>query len=98
MTGLDVYRREINRRRNLLGQFLQWNLGPVVLSLGALILLLAGMAQVMGKPGAVLPFSALVVIWLAAVFALRSRRQRELKQEIDQFNQIEAAGKERKAA
>ena len=94
MTGLDFYRREITRRRNLLGRLLQWNLGPIVLSMGALILLLTGMARSVGKPGAVLPFTVLGVIWLVFVFILRSRHQRELKQEIDELNQMERAGKE----
>jgi hypothetical protein len=91
MTGLDFYRREITRRRNLLGRFLQWNLGPVVLGLGTLTLLLAGMAWSVGKPGAVLPFGTLGVLWLVLVFVFRSRNQRELKQEVDQLNQIERA-------
>lgn len=98
VSGLDFYRREITRRRNLLGRFLQWNLGPVVLGLGTLILLLTGMARSMGKPGSVLPFTALAVIWLVAVFVLRSRKQRELKQEVDQLNQIESAGRNTKSA
>lgn len=93
MTGLEFYRREIDRRRNLLGRFLQWSLGPLILSLGTLTLLLTGMARSVGKPGAVIPFTTLAVIWLVAVFVLRSRDQRELKQEIDQLNRIEGAGK-----
>lgn len=94
MTGLDFYRQEIARRRNLLGRFLQWTIGPVVLSLGTLTLLLTGIARSVGKPGAVLPFTTLGVVWLVLVFVLRSRNQRELKQEVDQLNQIEReAGK-----
>ena len=92
MTGLDLYRREIERRRNLLGRFLQRTLGPMILSLGTLILLLTGWARSVGKPGAVIPFTTLAVIWLVAVFVLRSRDQRELKKEVDQLNQIERAG------
>ena len=93
MTGLEFYRREIGRRRNLLRRFLQWSLGPIILSLGTLILLLTGWARSVGKPGAVMPFTSLAVIWLVAVFVLRSRDQRELKEEVDQLNQIERAGK-----
>jgi hypothetical protein len=93
MNGLEFYRREISWRRNLLGRFLQWTLGPVVLCIGALILLLTGMAINVGKPGAALPFTTLAVIWLIAVFVLRSRHQRELRQEIDQLNEIERMSK-----
>jgi Flp pilus assembly protein TadB len=88
----------VTRRRNLLGRFLQWNLGPVILCVGTLILLLTGMARSVGKPGAALPFTTLAVIWLVAVFVIRSRNQRELKQELDQLNQIERLGKEVKSA
>lgn len=92
MTGLEFYRREILRRRNLLARFLQWSLGPVILSVGTLALLLTGMARSVGKPGAVLPFITLALLWIAAVFVLRSRHQKELKREIDQLNEIERAG------
>ncbi|MFZ1016113.1 MAG: hypothetical protein WAN28_22385, partial [Terracidiphilus sp.] len=44
LTGFEFYRREIARRRNLLGRFLQWTLGPVILCVGTLIVLLTGMA------------------------------------------------------
>lgn len=94
MTGLEFYRREIDRRRNLLRRFLQWTLGPVILSLGTLILLLTGMARSVGKPGAVIPFTTLAVIWLVLVFVLRSHDQRALKQEIDQLNEIEKGARE----
>lgn len=92
ITGFDFYRQEITRRRNLLGRFLQWNLGPIVLSIGSLTLLLTGMARSVGKPGAVLPFTTLGVLWLVAMFILRSRHQRELKQEMDRLSQMEKAG------
>jgi Flp pilus assembly protein TadB len=69
-----------------------WNLGPVILCVDTLILFMTGMARSVGKPGAVLPFTTLAVIWLVAVFVLRSRHQRELKQELDQLNQIERSG------
>lgn len=93
MTGVEFYRREIDRRRNLLGRFLQWTLGPVILCVGSLILLLTGMARSVGKSGAALPFTILGVIWVVAVFVLRSRNQRELKREIDQLNEIERAAR-----
>jgi hypothetical protein len=98
MTGVDFYRREINRRRNLVGRFLQWNLGPVVLSLGTLTLALAKIAENVDRPRAVLPFTTLAIIWLLFVFVLRSRNQRELKQEVDQLNEIEKAGNGIKSA
>ena len=98
MTGIEFYRREIHRRRNLLGRFLQWNLGPIVLCIGTLTVLLTGMARGAGKPAAVLPFTLLGVLWLIAFFVLRSRDQRELKKESDLLNQMEIAAREAKSS
>lgn len=89
MTSLEFYRRAIKRRRNLLARLLQWNFAPIFLSLGALVVLLTGIAQSMGKLRASLPFTILAVIWIVAVFVLRSRHQQELKREIEQLNEIE---------
>lgn len=89
MPGLEYYRREIDRRRNVLGRVLQWSFGPIILCIVTLILLLTGMARGAGKPGAALPFATLFVIWMVGFFVLRSRTQRELKQEIDELNRIE---------
>lgn len=91
MPGLEYYRREIERRRNLLGRFLQWSFGPIVLSVGALVVLLTGMARNIGRFGAALPFAMAVVIWIVVMFAIRSRHQRELKREIEYLNEIERA-------
>jgi hypothetical protein len=90
-TGVEFYRREIDRRRNLIGRFLLWILGPVILSVGSSILLLTGMARSVGKSEAALPLTVLGFIWIVAVFARRLLNQRELKREADQINEIEAA-------
>lgn len=89
MTGLEFYRREIERRRNVLGRLLQWSFGPMILNLGILVLLLTGMAQAIGKADAALPFSTLCVVWVIAVFVFRSRDQRELRKENEQLNRME---------
>ena len=91
MSGLDFYRKEIERRRNLFGRFLQWSFGPIILSVGTLIVLLTGMARSMGRYEAALPFAVAVVIWIVAMFVIRSHHQRELKREIDQLKEIEKA-------
>jgi hypothetical protein len=38
-----------------------------------------------------IPFLALVVIWIVSVFVIRMRDQRELQREIDDLNDIERA-------
>lgn len=93
MTGLEFYRREIERRRNVLGRLLQWSFGPMILNLGILVLLLTGMAQAIGKADAALPFSTLCVVWVIAVFVFRSRDQRELRKENEQLNRMENMAK-----
>lgn len=89
-TGLEFYRREIDRRTNVLGRLLQWGLGPMILSLGLLVLLLTGIAHAMGKSGAALPFTTLCAVWIIAVFALRSRQQRELQKERERLDKIDS--------
>jgi hypothetical protein len=92
IAGLDFYRREVNRRRTLLGRVLQWSLGPIVLSIGALSLVLTETAWNLGRSATVMfPFCASVFIWIVAVFVLRSHSQRELQREIAEVNNIEKA-------
>ena len=86
-TGLEFYRQEIKRRRNLFGRILQWSFGPVVFAIGALILAIGiGNRDLFRKMA---PFTALVVVWIAGVFVVRMRGQRELQREIEELNKIE---------
>ncbi len=89
-TGLEFYRREIDRRRYLFRRVLLWSFGPVLLAIGTFLLALAKMG-LRGRgifPNA-MPFMALVVIWIAVYFVIRMREQRELQREIDELNDIE---------
>jgi hypothetical protein len=93
-TGLESYRREVERRRYLSGRVLLWSFGPVVLSIATLIALIMsfGIRQGMLLKGTLLnmiPFLTLVVLWLVGVFVIRMREQRELQREIDELNEIE---------
>ena len=89
-TGLEFYRREIERRRYLLRRVLLWSFGPVLLAIGTFILALAkiGVRDRGIFPNA-MPFMALVVIWIAAYFVIRMREQRELQREIGESDDIE---------
>jgi len=93
MTGLEFYRREIDRRRNVMGRLLQWSLGPMILNVGILVLLFTGMARSLGKAHAALPFSTLCAVWVVAVFVFRSRDQKELRKENEQLNRMEKLAK-----
>jgi hypothetical protein len=97
-TGLESYRREVERRRSLSGRFMVWRFGPVVFAIATLIMLILslGMGSGMSLEGTLLkmtPFLTLLVIWLAGVFVIRMRQQRELRREIDHLNDIERENK-----
>jgi hypothetical protein len=87
-TGLESYRKEIERRRYLIRRTLLWSFGPVILTIGTFIAALAKVAGDQIFPNA-LPFLTLVVIWIGAYFVLRVREQRGLQREFDELNRIE---------
>jgi hypothetical protein len=94
-TGLESYRREVERRRFLFSRIMLWQFGPVVFAIAILIVLIASLGT--GNRGMpfeeallkMIPFLTLIVIWIAAVFVIRMRQQRELQREIDELNEIE---------
>jgi len=94
-TGLESYRREVERRRYLFGRVLLWSFGPVVLAIATLIALIMSFGitnrglSLQGTLRKMIPFLTLVVIWIVGVFVIRMREQRELRREIDQLNDIE---------
>ena len=95
-TGIESYRREVKRRRFLFSRTMLWHFGPVVFAVGILVVLLVSLGashRGMTSREALLnmsPFLTLVAVWLAAVFAIRMRQQRELQREIDELNAMEA--------
>lgn len=84
-TGLESYRREVERRRMVARRFLVWVFGPLLLAIAAFVgpLLLHGMVLRM------IPFLALVIVWVGSVFVIRILDQRELAREIDLLQAIE---------
>jgi len=89
-TGLEFYRREIERRSNIFRHVVQWSFGPVVLAIGALILVLTGIAKNQAVPlGRVMPFCLLVAAWIGAFFLLRSRTRGEIRREIEELHALE---------
>ncbi len=89
-TGLEFYRREIERRRYIFRRALQWSFGPVVLAIAGIILflLMSGTANRGLFPNGI-PFLTLIAVWIGAVFVLRMREQRELQREIDELSDTE---------
>jgi hypothetical protein len=88
-TGIEFYRREIERQRALFGRGTLWSLAPTVLALAAFILF---SVIVVGRkifPNG-MPFLILVAGWFGAVFVIRMHKRRELQREIDDLNDIES--------
>jgi hypothetical protein len=90
-TGLEFYRHEVERQRSLSGRVLLWSFAPILLAIATFILFLAMVGARFFPNG--LPFVALVVVWIAAYFAIRRRGQRELEREIDELNETERAAR-----
>jgi hypothetical protein len=90
-TGLESYRREVERQRYVSRRFLLWFLAPVVL---ALILPVASFG--IKNPGVFVkmtPYVILMVIWIVSILVIRLRDQRQLQREIDELNDIERANR-----
>ena len=89
-TGLEFYRREIERRRYLFRRVLQWSFGPMVLAIGALLLpIVTGGTAERGAYRNMIPFLTLLAVWLGGFFIVRVRQQRQLQREIEELNDIE---------
>ena len=89
-TGFEFYRQEVRRRTDLFRRVLQWSLGPLLLSICALILVLSGLARSEGRSlRAMLPFCTLTAIWIVGCFIQRSRGHKELQREIADLKEIE---------
>jgi hypothetical protein len=97
-TGIESYRREVERQRSLFGRFMLWGFGPVVFAIATLIVLILslGIGSGMLLKGALLkmsPFLTLMAIWIVSFFVIRMRAQRQLQREIDELNEIERANR-----
>jgi hypothetical protein len=95
-TGIESYRREVERRRYLSARFLLWSFGPMALAIAILPVTLLSLGIRRGiLPKETLlnmiPFLTVVVIWIVSVFVIRMRDQRKLQREIDELNDIERA-------
>jgi hypothetical protein len=88
-SGLEFYRQQVEQRLSVFRRILQWSFGPVVLSIASLILVLAGIAANQSRSvEKVIPFCTAFFIWIVALFVLRSRSQRKLRQEIAKLNEM----------
>ena len=86
-TGLESYRREVERRRHLSSRFLLWSFAPGVLGLGAFCAYLLAWTHGFGRSTA--PFFTLLGLWFVLLFFQKMRQKRDLQREIDQLNDVE---------
>jgi hypothetical protein len=93
-TGLEFYRREVERRQYLFRRVLQWSFGPMVLAIGALLLpIVTGGIRERGAFRNMIPFFTLLALWIGGFFVVRMRQRRELQREIEELNDIERENK-----
>ena len=90
-TGLESYRREVERRRYLSRRFLLWSFGPVLFAIASLVAPLAAIAIRRGLLLNMVPFLALLVVWIVSVIIIRIKDQRELQREMNELDRIERA-------
>ena len=88
-TSLEFYRRELQRSGHLFRRVLEWSFGPVVLSICAFIVELAGIALPRGLLARMIPFCALFLMWIVAFFLLRSRQRGKLRRAMDELSALE---------
>lgn len=91
-TGLEFYRREVERQQNLVRRILEWSFGPVVISICTFIVTFFEMTKggsLRIRAISVMPFTILFVIWIILFFVLRSRDQRKIRRELDELSEIE---------
>jgi len=88
-TGLKSYRIEVERRCYISAHFLLWIFGPSVLAIGTLAVQIVNLARGQGALSKTVPFLTMLAIWIAGVFVVRMRDQRELRGEIHDLNRIE---------
>ena len=86
-TGLQFCRREVDRRRDLLGRQLLWSFGPIVLAITTFILALVLISSHILPNG--IPFLVLVIAWVIGYFIMRLRERRELQREIEELDDLE---------
>ena len=90
-TGLEFYRLQIQQNLTLSNRILPWTLGPVNLAVVGIVLVLVGMVQNQAQPFSKIgPFCILFVLWLIAFPAVRSRKRRELRRELELLNTMES--------
>jgi hypothetical protein len=94
-TSLDFYRKELERRRDYVGDI--WRLAVLwLLFIGLALLILPMLIGTRANPRLLLnavPFFALLVIWFIAFFFIRKRDQRNLQDEIDELRSLASQGR-----
>ena len=91
-TGLEFYRREVERQQDLVRRILEWSFGPVVLSICTLIVTFFEMTSggsLRMRAISIGPFTILFIIWIILFFVFQSRGQRKIRRELDELSDID---------
>jgi hypothetical protein len=86
ISGIEFCRHELERQRDLFRRFMPWSFGPIILAIGTYI---CPVIRNNGLLPPIIPFAVLLLAWIASVFVIRMRRQRELQREIDELDEME---------
>lgn len=85
-SGLEYYRRELERRRDHLRNAWLWH-GPLILAVAILLAILAGRAFYVFQPlRNALPLLVLLAVWTGFGLWRRRLQAKELQREIDELN------------
>ena len=88
-SGLEFCRREISRQGTYFRWVLLWSFGPIVLSLGTVVLALVIVTRGPMFPKAALPFTTLAVVWIVAYLVIVARQRREHQREINELSEVD---------
>jgi hypothetical protein len=84
---LDFYRRELELQNSLFRRAVRWSVGPFFVLIAGLTGFLV--VEQRSATARMAPFLTLLVVWVVAFFAIRKKRRKELRREMDDLNAIE---------
>jgi hypothetical protein len=89
-TGIDFYRKQLERHRDYHTHIWRWGVVPFLLG-GAVYgwPVIVGLAANPELLPNILPFSVLLVVWVAAFFYLRRRRVQKLRRKLDILDELQ---------
>lgn len=89
ISGIGFCRLELERQRSLYRRFMPWSFGPIILAIGTFIFPVVRNALAhKGLLPPIIPFTILLIAWMASLLVVRVRRQRELRRDIEELGEL----------